>query len=156
MKKKKKRIWIWIVVAVVVLLVLLPIILGGKPMGYLVDAEAAVADSVVSEVTATGVVQPVYKVTVGTQVSGIVKKLYVDYNDKVKKGDLLAELDKSLLQESLNVQRAQLAVASTVSSNSTASRPPPSRNMTRPRPSWSRCPTSMLPPRPITATRSPT
>ncbi len=111
MKKKKKRIWIWIVVAVVVLLVLLPIILGGKPMGYLVDAEAAVADSVVSEVTATGVVQPVYKVTVGTQVSGIVKKLYVDYNDKVKKGDLLAELDKSLLQESLNVQRAQLAVA---------------------------------------------
>ena len=77
----------------------------------MIDTEVVVCDSVINEVTATGVVQPVYKVTVGTQVSGIVKHLYADYNDKVRRGDLLAELDKSLLQEELNVSRAQLSVA---------------------------------------------
>ena len=110
MKKKKK--WIWVVVAVVALLLLLRIAFGGHSNGrFMIDTEVVVCDSVINEVTATGVVQPVYKVTVGTQVSGIVKHLYADYNDKVRRGDLLAELDKSLLQEELNVSRAQLSVA---------------------------------------------
>ena len=110
MKKKKK--WIWIVAAVVVVILLLRLTLGGHKNGrFLIDTETVVCDSVVNEVTATGIVQPVYKVTVGTQVSGIVKHLYADYNDKVHRGQLLAELDKSLLQEELNVSRAQLSVA---------------------------------------------
>ncbi len=91
---------------------LLRLAFGGHKNGrFLIDTEVVVCDSVTNEVTATGVVQPVYKVTVGTQVSGIVKHLYADYNDKVRRGDLLAELDKSLLQEELNVSRAQLSVA---------------------------------------------
>ena len=110
MKKKKK--WIWIIVAIVAVLLLLRLAFGGHKNGrFLIDTEVTVCDSVTNEVTATGVVQPVYKVTVGTQVSGIVKHLYADYNDKVRRGDLLAELDKSLLQEELNVSRAQLSVA---------------------------------------------
>jgi HlyD family secretion protein len=109
---KKKRKWIWAVAAVLVLVLLLRIVFGGHSNGrFMIDTQVVVCDSVVSEVTATGVVQPVYKVTVGTQVSGIVKHLYADYNDKVRRGDLLAELDKSLLQEELNVSRAQLSVA---------------------------------------------
>lgn len=52
-------------------------------------------------VTATGTVEPVNQVDVGTQVSGDVKKIYVDYNSKVKKGQLLAELDKTNLKASL-------------------------------------------------------
>lgn len=109
--KKKKR-WIWAVVAVVLVVLLLRLALGGHKNGrYLIDTEVVVCDSITTEVTATGIVQPVYKVTVGTQVSGIVKHLYADYNDKVRRGDLLAELDKSLLQEELNVSRAQLSAA---------------------------------------------
>jgi len=50
-------------------------------------------------VTATGYVQPVDKVEVGTQVSGVIEKIYVDYNSHVKKGQLLAELDKLTLKE---------------------------------------------------------
>lgn len=98
--------------AIVAVALLLRLAFGGhKNDRFLIDTEVVVCDSVINEVTATGVVQPVYKVTVGTQVSGIVKHLYADYNDKVRRGDLLAELDKSLLQEELNVSRAQLSVA---------------------------------------------
>ena len=73
MKKKK---WIWIIVAIMAVLLLLRLAFGGHKNGrFLIDTEVTVCDSVTNEVTATGVVQPVYKVTVGTQVSGIVKHL---------------------------------------------------------------------------------
>lgn len=49
--------------------------------------------------------------TVGTQVSGIVSKLYVDYNSVVKKGQVIAELDKSNLMSQLNTAKAQLSQA---------------------------------------------
>jgi len=67
---------------------------------------------IAQSVTATGKIEPVDTVTVGTQVSGIIQYLYVDFNSKVKKGELLAQLDKSLLQATLdqykgNLQNAQ-------------------------------------------------
>lgn len=62
-------------------------------------------------VSATGTVEPVTKVDVGTQVSGIVDKIYVDYNSVVKKGQLIAEMDKITLQAELESQEAQLANA---------------------------------------------
>lgn len=62
-------------------------------------------------VSATGTVEPVTKVDVGTQVSGIVDKIYVDYNSVVKKGQLIAEMDKVTLQAELESQEAQLASA---------------------------------------------
>jgi len=58
--------------------------------------------AITTSVTATGTVEPVDQVEVGTQVSGLVDKIYVDYNSPVKKGQLLAELDKTNLQESVN------------------------------------------------------
>ncbi|MBP3252899.1 MAG: efflux RND transporter periplasmic adaptor subunit [Bacteroidales bacterium] len=54
--------------------------------------------SINTSITATGTIEPINKVDVGTQVSGIVTKLYVDYNSLVKKGQILAELDKVNLQ----------------------------------------------------------
>ena len=60
-------------------------------------------------VTATGSIEAVQTVTVGTQVSGIVSKLYVDYNSVVKKGQVIAELDKSNLVSQLNSAKASLA-----------------------------------------------
>jgi HlyD family secretion protein len=59
-------------------------------------------------VMATGFIQPVEEVEVGTQVSGVIERLYVDYNSHVKRGQLLAELDKLTLQEKLNQATAQL------------------------------------------------
>lgn len=59
-------------------------------------------------ITATGTIEPVTKVDVGTQVSGIVSKLYVDYNSEVKAGQVIAELDKSNLTSELNSAKANL------------------------------------------------
>lgn len=64
---------------------------------------------VVTSVTATGTIEPVTSVDVGTQVSGIVNKLYVDYNSVVKAGQVIAELDKTNLISELNSTRANLA-----------------------------------------------
>ena len=109
--KKKKRRWLWIIPAVIIIVVVLSL-LGKKRTGaYEINSVPVAVEQLSETVTATGVVQPVYKVTVGTQVSGIVKKLYVEYNSHVKQGQLLAELDKSLLQENVNVNRANLSVA---------------------------------------------
>lgn len=63
--------------------------------------------SIVTSVTATGTVKPVDEVEVGTQVSGLVDKIYVDYNSEVKKGQILAELDKTTLLQS--VENAEAA-----------------------------------------------
>ena len=110
-KKNKRRRWLWIIPIVVILIIVVST-LGKKRTGGFEINSMPVAEEQLSEtVTATGVVQPVYKVTVGTQVSGIVKKIYVDYNSSVKQGQLLAELDKSLLQENVNLNRANLSVA---------------------------------------------
>lgn len=62
-------------------------------------------------VTATGTIEPVTSVEVGTQVSGIVAKIYVDYNSVVKAGQVIAELDKTNLTSELASQRANLASA---------------------------------------------
>lgn len=63
---------------------------------------------VTTSVTATGTIEPVTSVDVGTQVSGIVSKLYVDYNSQVKAGQVIAELDKTNLVSELNSARANL------------------------------------------------
>ena len=64
-----------------------------------------------NSITATGTIEPVTSVTVGTQVSGIVSKLYVDYNSVVKKGQVIAELDKTNLLSALNQAKAMLESA---------------------------------------------
>ena len=62
-------------------------------------------------VTATGEIQPVNTVSVGSQVSGTIDNLYVDYNSKVKKGDLLLTIEPSVLQASVNEAKASLTSA---------------------------------------------
>ncbi|MBR0274354.1 MAG: efflux RND transporter periplasmic adaptor subunit [Bacteroidaceae bacterium] len=62
-------------------------------------------------VTATGTIEPVTSVEVGTQVSGIVSKIYVDYNSVVKAGQVIAELDRTNLISALESQRANLTSA---------------------------------------------
>lgn len=67
--------------------------------------------TITTSVTATGTIEPVTSVTVGTQVSGIVSHLYVDYNSVVKKGQVIAELDRTNLISELNSAKATLSSA---------------------------------------------
>ncbi len=111
-KKKKRKIVIWSIVIAVLLIVVGAIIFGKHATLPLeVNTEKVTVDSIQIMVTATGEIQPVYQVTVGTQVSGKVEKLYVDYNSHVEKGQLLAELDRSTLLEQVNMAQANLSDA---------------------------------------------
>ena len=75
------------------------------------DTAKVAPANLMNSVTATGTIEPVTSVTVGTQVSGIVSKLYVDYNTVVKKGQVIAELDKTNLVSQLNASKATLSSA---------------------------------------------
>ena len=111
--KKKKKLIIWGIIALVLIIVLVVLfaLKSGKSHEMMLNTERARIDSIEVTVTATGEIQPVYKVDVGTQVSGKVEKLYVDFNSEVKKGDLLAELDRSTLSEQVQQSEAQLSNA---------------------------------------------
>ena len=107
---KKKALVIVAVAAIATLAVWL--LSGGKKEEKITFDTAAVAPAnIMNSITATGTIEPVTSVTVGTQVSGIVSKLFVDYNSVVKKGQVIAELDKTNLMSQLNTAKTQLATA---------------------------------------------
>lgn len=107
---KKKALVIAAVAAIAALAVWL--LSGSKKEEKITFDTAAVAPAnIMNSITATGTIEPVTSVTVGTQVSGIVSKLFVDYNSVVKKGQVIAELDKTNLMSQLNTAKTQLATA---------------------------------------------
>lgn len=109
----KKRIFskVWIaMILVVVIAVAAWLLSGGKKEEQINFKQEKVATHTLqNSITATGTIEAVTSVTVGTQVSGIVNKLYVDYNSVVKKGQVIAELDKTNLISELNTAKANLA-----------------------------------------------
>lgn len=111
MNKKKALIG----AAIVIVVAGAYFLFGGKKTRNTVSLETAkvTRTSISNVVTATGTVEPVTEVEVGTQVSGIIDKLYADYNDVVKAGQLIAEMDKVNLQAELNSASAQLASSKT-------------------------------------------
>lgn len=85
---------------------------GCKTSPKIVLETATVSSGEISEtVTATGTLESVTQVDVGTQVTGIIDKLYADYNSVVSKGELIAEIDKTVLQADLNSADATLESA---------------------------------------------
>jgi HlyD family secretion protein len=104
--------------AVIVILILL---LAGGAVWYfwfrkedkpvVLTTEQARYGYISKSVTATGTIEPVDTVSIGCQVSGTIKAIYTDFNAKVKKGQLIAELDKSLFMASVNQFKANLDVA---------------------------------------------
>ena len=107
----KKNIYIGVAVAAAVGIAAW-LLTGDKKEGGVIYGTAVVEKKdIATSVTATGTLEPVTSVTVGTQVSGIVDKLYVDYNSIVKKGQVIAELDKTNLLSELASTKAQLASA---------------------------------------------
>jgi len=76
-----------------------------------VKTATAVKGTLTLEVTATGTLEPINQIEVGTQVSGVIEKIYVDYNSVVRKNQLLAVLDKSMLEAQVAETRARLESA---------------------------------------------
>ena len=109
MKNKK----VWYGAAAIVIIILAVWFLSGGKKEQKVEFETVKVErqDIHTSITATGTIEPVTSVTVGTQVSGIVSKLYVDYNSIVKKGQVIAELDKTNLISELNRSRADLTSA---------------------------------------------
>ena len=112
--RKSKRFWIWLSAGVVVFLLVAGVALARLAKGSGIDANRlgkVTRGDVARSVVATGKIQPITKVEVKSKASGIVEKLYVDINYKVKKGQELAQLDQQEIQAQVEAQRAQLAAA---------------------------------------------
>ncbi len=93
------------VIGVIVVAIGLYFILKTSPKDvYRLETTELSLNKVTTTVTATGTIAPIIEIAVGTQVSGIISKLYVDFNSVVKKGQILAELDKTNLQSDYNAQ----------------------------------------------------
>lgn len=106
--KKISKIWIGVGLLTVIVATVWVLSKDDQKEDISFKTEKVMPQTLKSSITATGTIEPVTSVTVGTQVSGIVNKLYVDYNSIVKKGQVIAELDKTNLLSQLNTAKANL------------------------------------------------
>ncbi|HKL72002.1 MAG TPA: efflux RND transporter periplasmic adaptor subunit [Marinilabiliaceae bacterium] len=107
-----KKKFLAIAIAAVALIVVLLSLLNNEPdTAIRVNVVLPQIRTIINSVSATGTVEPTEQVEVGTQVSGVIDKLYVDYNTSVKRGQLLAELDKSTLRARVLQAKASLSSA---------------------------------------------
>jgi len=113
-KKKRRRVIIWSVVGAVLVLLIAVGVIAAKSGGTKIDpTKLARVDrgDLAKSVVATGKVTPITKVEVKSKASGIVKNLLVDYGDRVKKGQLLCQLDKVEIEAQVEQSRAALEAA---------------------------------------------
>lgn len=108
-KKKKLIICISVAIAIIAAVTIFMRSNKRKPITIIYETAKVERATISNSVTATGTIEPVNKVEVGTQVSGIISKIYVDYNSIVKKGQVIAELDKINLESELASAKANLA-----------------------------------------------
>ena len=109
MKKKKLIICISVAIAIIAAVTIFMRSNKRQPITIIYETAKVERATISNSVTATGTIEPVNKVEVGTQVSGIISKIYVDYNSIVKKGQVIAELDKINLESELASAKANLA-----------------------------------------------
>jgi HlyD family secretion protein len=112
--KKGKKLWIWIGSVAALIVVVLGVMAARLVRGTQIDANRIAKvqrGDVARSVVATGKIQPITKVEVKSKASGIVEKLYVDINNRVHKGQALAQLDQVEIVAQVDAQRAQLAAA---------------------------------------------
>ena len=112
--RKGKGFWIWLSVGILVVVALAVVFVVRLAKGSAVDPNRlakVTRGDVARSVVATGKIQPITKVEVKSKASGIVEKLYVDINNRVTKGQQLAQLDEQEIQAQVEAQRAQLASA---------------------------------------------
>lgn len=118
--KKLSKVWVVVAIVAIIAVAVWAFSGGKKEQQISFDTAPVASANIQNSITATGTIEPVTSVTVGTQVSGIVSKLYVDYNSVVKKGQVIAELDKTNLLSELATAKTQLATAQSQLSYQTA------------------------------------
>ncbi|MGH1515871.1 efflux RND transporter periplasmic adaptor subunit [Chryseobacterium sp. JK1] len=116
MKTKNKKWLYWVVGGIIVIGAVWFFFIREKEIKIQLETVKPEMGEISNSITATGTIQPVDTVAVGTQVSGIIKNIYVDFNSTVKKGQLLATLDPDLLrfqseQYKANLQNAKSNLA---------------------------------------------
>lgn len=97
--------------ALSLMIVVLSMVACGKKAEVKYESSKVSKQNISTSITATGTIEPVTEVEVGTQVSGIIDKIYVDYNSVVKKGQLIAELDKTNLLSELSSAKSNMESA---------------------------------------------
>jgi HlyD family secretion protein len=107
----KKRIYISASIALAVIIALYFIFVGKRGPAYNFKFDTVSQGDLTVYVTATGTINAVTSVDVGTQVSGIVSKLYADFNSIVKKGQIIAQIDSTFLVQSIKDAEANLEKA---------------------------------------------
>ena len=110
-KKKRRSRLIWILVGVVIVLLAVIGLIAATRGGTKIDPSKLAKverGDLAKSVVATGKVEPITKVEIKSKASGIVKKLYVEYGDRVKKGQVLADLDRVEIEAQVSQARAQL------------------------------------------------
>lgn len=118
--KQISKIWYIVITVAIIAIIAWLLTSNNKEEKVTFSLEQVKTATISNSITATGTIEPVTSVTVGTQVSGIVNKLYVDYNSTVRKGQVIAELDKTNLTSQLNTAKANLSsVQSNLSYQST-------------------------------------
>ncbi len=105
---------------------------------YVYRTQPVTRGSISATVSATGSVNPVEMVDVGTQVSGTIKEIYVDYNSRVTKGQLIAMLDTDMLQSRIEEAKAALALAQARTTSARASVADADRTFKRNKELWER------------------
>ncbi|KAB1228656.1 efflux RND transporter periplasmic adaptor subunit [Chryseobacterium viscerum] len=116
MKTKNKKWLYWVVGGIIAIGAVWFFFIREKEIKIQLETVKPEMGEISNSITATGTIQPVDTVAVGTQVSGIIKNIYVDFNSTVKKGELLATLDPDLLkfqseQYQANLQNAKSNLA---------------------------------------------
>jgi HlyD family secretion protein len=112
--RKSRRFWIWLIAGAVVVVALLGVGVTRLARGSSIDPNKlakVTRGDVARSVIATGKIQPITKVEVKSKASGIVEQLFVDINNRVHKGQQLAQLDQQEITAEVEAQRAQLAAA---------------------------------------------
>lgn len=97
--------------ALPLMIAVLSMVACGKKTEVKYESSTVSKQNISTSITATGTIEPVTEVEVGTQVSGIIDKIYVDYNSVVKKGQLIAELDKTNLLSELSSAKSNMESA---------------------------------------------
>jgi HlyD family secretion protein len=110
-KNKKKKRLIWIISVTLLVLLAAGVLVAAKSGGTKIDPSKlskVEKGDLAKSVVATGKVEPITKVEIKSKASGIVKKLYVEYGDRVKKGQTLAELDREEIEAQVRSQKANV------------------------------------------------
>jgi HlyD family secretion protein len=110
-RSNRLKYWLIGIVSAVIILIVIGIKSNGSGGSMQFKTEQAKPGDITVIVTATGTLQPTNEVEVGSEVSGIIKSIEVNYNDKVKVGQILAKLDTSTLEAKVSQSKADLESA---------------------------------------------